>query len=996
MDILKFFKQSENYKKIKSKFEKIVLAPNRLVKAEKYLDTLCRRSPLKCLSYKKVFFSVFKDIEVLAAIEVGEELMQDNPKASFVKVLAVRHKRVGNLERYKELLISIDEVKVKTEDKKIYLYNTNSIVTELEQCTLEQDAIEVIADLIQTFPDKKEDIYKICFSTLKDKYTKVAIIYGKKYIYANPLENRFLEILLKRMQQQNLTQEIDEIKEYLKTYAYLNKIKESTLFTHNTFANLEFTKQLDILSKKLPSYLLEEYILYALESFPHNNIEINKIVFMVTKDDHEAIAIKYAKIYIDKHPEDIRFLKVFKHREGLYKQKLQCIQQKEQEANYIDKFYRSKLFNTKPLALKTYSRKIEQLSKKMSSESLEKIIDSLLDKFPEQKDKIFSVSFTALKDNHTKLAVMYGEKYIVENPENYKFAKVLIVRMEKLKLHEKKVAISKQVLIYHEDKKLRYIVTQNDIKIAVGKLEALYENKQYSSINKTRLVLEKKYKKYKDILYREFFKFYFKKSYIDAEKYGLKSLNIKYNEYMVKELYDLHMIYGHMQKAVLVLPKESKLKILEVKTANGNSLLDLYHNGFDLEITSVENYSPVDKKVFYLLHNRLPYNSGGYATRSHGLLTGVSEFGWIMNGVSRLGYPEDKMPEKKSIAMDTVENIDYHRLSNANIGLGKLPLKEYLEAYAKSLLEIAQKERPSIIHAASNYMNGVVGNYVAKCLNIPFVYEVRGLWEITRISRQPEWEDTEYYQLMVKMETEAAQGANKVFTLTEALKAELVKRGVNKEKIHLLPNGVISDRFEPLEKNEILSKKLNINDKTVIGFIGSFAQYEGIEYIVDAIELLVNKGRTNIVGLMVGDGAVWEEMVARVKEKKLDEYFIFTGRIPHDKVEEYYSLVDIAPLPRKGLPVCEMVSPLKPFEAMAMEKVVLSSNVDALAEIVQHNYNGYLFEKDNIEDLAVKIEILADDPELRRKLGRQAREWVVKERDWKIISKRLDDVYKVL
>jgi glycosyltransferase involved in cell wall biosynthesis len=252
------------------------------------------------------------------------------------------------------------------------------------------------------------------------------------------------------------------------------------------------------------------------------------------------------------------------------------------------------------------------------------------------------------------------------------------------------------------------------------------------------------------------------------------------------------------------------------------------------------------------------------------------------------------------------------------------------------------------------------------------------------------------YRFNADMETTAALNADVVITITQALKDEMVSRGVPAEKIEILPNGVVSERFKPLERNEKLAKELNIENKTVLGFIGSFVQYEGLEYIVDAVEILVKEGKTEIVALMVGDGAVWQDIKDRVTQKGLDEYFIFTGRIPHEEVEEYYSLVDIAPLPRKGLPVCEMVSPLKPFEAMAMEKVVLSSDVAALAEIVQDGYNGMLFEKDNIEDLAKKIDILMQDKDLRIKLGKQAREWVVKERDWKVLSQRLVNIYDKL
>jgi glycosyltransferase involved in cell wall biosynthesis len=293
-------------------------------------------------------------------------------------------------------------------------------------------------------------------------------------------------------------------------------------------------------------------------------------------------------------------------------------------------------------------------------------------------------------------------------------------------------------------------------------------------------------------------------------------------------------------------------------------------------------------------------------------------------------------------------------------------------------------------------MNGLAVVYAARKLGIKSVYEVRGLWEVTRMSRQPEWEGSEHYNMIRNLEAQAAKGADAVLSITNALKEEMISRGVPAEKITVVSNGVHVDRFQPLQKDTNLANELGIANKTVIGFIGSFVQYEGLEYIVDAVEILVNQGYKDIVALMVGDGAVADEVRQRVTDKNLDDYFIFTGRIPHEEVEGYYSLVDIAPLPRKGLPVCEMVSPLKPFEAMAMGKVVLASNVAALSEIVQDGYNGVLFEKDNIKDLASKLEMLINDSTLRKRIGKQAREWVERERDWKHLSKKVIEVYKGL
>src|SRR5690606_24655548 len=124
--------------------------------------------------------------------------------------------------------------------------------------------------------------------------------------------------------------------------------------------------------------------------------------------------------------------------------------------------------------------------------------------------------------------------------------------------------------------------------------------------------------------------------------------------------------------------------------------------------------------------------------------------------------------------------------------------------------------------------------------------------------------------------------------------------------------------------------------------------------------------RSDFHVLLVGDGAELERFSARVKDEGLESVITFTGRVPHEDVERYYSLIDITPFPRLPLPVCEMVSPLKPFEAMAMGKAVLASGVAALAEIVAPGVTGFLHSKGDAESLRRGIERYLDEPELMR------------------------------
>lgn len=320
---------------------------------------------------------------------------------------------------------------------------------------------------------------------------------------------------------------------------------------------------------------------------------------------------------------------------------------------------------------------------------------------------------------------------------------------------------------------------------------------------------------------------------------------------------------------------------------------------------------------------------------------------------------------------------------------------DYTERYSKALKKLARAERPAIIHAASNHWNGLTAVKTARKLGIPSIYEVRGLWEVTRGSRNPEWAKGNMFQFMARMEADAAKGATHVFAITEALREELISRGVDENKIQIVPNGVDTQRFTPIPRDEELAATLGVTGKTVIGYVGSVLDYEGIELMLEAAQQL-KRDRDDFHVLIVGDGAELERFQSFVAENAMEDVVTFTGRVPHEEVERYYSLIDITPFPRLPLPVCEMVSPLKPFEAMAMGKAVVASDVAALKEIVTPGLNGYLYAKGRAESLLEQLTRLLDDPEHTRALGQQARDWVVENRDWKQLATIIADAYAEL
>lgn len=426
------------------------------------------------------------------------------------------------------------------------------------------------------------------------------------------------------------------------------------------------------------------------------------------------------------------------------------------------------------------------------------------------------------------------------------------------------------------------------------------------------------------------------------------------------------------------------------------SNLPLVKYGLKLSQTELKAYSPVANSAMYLLHNSLPWDSQGYATRSHAIIKSTNSQGWKVSGVTRLGYPYDRHTNTRAEEIpetSVIDGVTYYRLGKK---LGALSgVSNFLNAYAARAATLVADLKPAIIHAASSNWNGIVGNHLAEEAGVPSIYEVRGLWEVTARSREPGYEFTLRHRLSVALEAQACIDASHVFALTRALKEELIRRGVTGEKITLLPNCVDVDRFLPRMRDTELEAELGLTGKTVIGYVGSLLDYEGLNLLMSAAkELSANRSDFHI--LIVGGGAEFENLVQQVSDLGIEKWVTFTGRVPHADVERYYSLIDIAPFPRLALPVCEMVSPLKPFEAMAMEKACVVSSVDALTEIVQDGVTGRVFEKNSVVDLSRVLAELLDNPSQIRDYGTTSRKWVEENRTWERNAKIVHDTYEQL
>ena len=401
--------------------------------------------------------------------------------------------------------------------------------------------------------------------------------------------------------------------------------------------------------------------------------------------------------------------------------------------------------------------------------------------------------------------------------------------------------------------------------------------------------------------------------------------------------------------------------------------------------------------IAYLLQNSRPYTSVGYAIRSQGILRALTARKWRMVGVTRPGYPhirpEGRLRGRAAITeVDLVDGVPYRRLGTP---MNSATERERVEHFAQ-MITAAHAEYPwQLIHAASPARNGIAAVHAARQLGIPSIYEVRGLLPLTRASRDPGFEATDEYEYALRLEVEACRGADRVFAITEAVKNILCSRGVDPSHVDILPNGVNTDAIRPRSVNTDLKSALGLDGKTVIGYVGTMLAYEGLDLALRALRTLRDSGLPATL-LLVGDGPALPGLRSLTHELHLDDSVVFTGRVPHDEVDDYYSLVDIAPFPRLPLSVTEAVSPLKPFEAMAAGKAVVVSDVAALAEMVTHGETGMLFKKGDADSLAAVFQLLVQDASLRNELAERSREWVVAHRDWNVLIESVDATYRAL
>jgi PEP-CTERM/exosortase A-associated glycosyltransferase len=383
-------------------------------------------------------------------------------------------------------------------------------------------------------------------------------------------------------------------------------------------------------------------------------------------------------------------------------------------------------------------------------------------------------------------------------------------------------------------------------------------------------------------------------------------------------------------------------------------------------------------RILHVLDHSIPLHSG-YTFRTLSILREQRKLGWETFHLTTPKHMGDGAPE------ETVDNWHFYRTparapgAMALPGLGELALMRQVE---RRLQEVAERVRPDILHAHSPVLNALPALRVGKRLGIPVVYEVRAFWEDAAVDHGTTAEGSLRYRLTRSLETRALKRANHVFTICEGLRSDIVARGIAAEKVTVIPNAVDIALFDVGGiADPALKHRLGLVDCTVLGFIGSFYAYEGLDLLLAALPQILAKV-PNVRVLLVGGGPQDAALKAQAQSLGLQDKVIFTGRVPHAEVQRYYDLVDVLAYPRHSMRLTELVTPLKPLEAMAQGRLLVASDVGGHKELIRHGETGVLFSAGSAASLAEAIVTLVRQPERWPSLRAAGRRFVESERNW--------------
>jgi PEP-CTERM/exosortase A-associated glycosyltransferase len=394
-------------------------------------------------------------------------------------------------------------------------------------------------------------------------------------------------------------------------------------------------------------------------------------------------------------------------------------------------------------------------------------------------------------------------------------------------------------------------------------------------------------------------------------------------------------------------------------------------------------------RILHILDHSLPLQSG-YVYRTLGIVNQQRALGWepvlLTSGKHYVPGPmRERIGEWEFLR--TPQPTGFVAKLR---GLGDLMI---ISDLGRRLDEVVTEMKPDILHAHSPVLNALPAVRIGRRHGLPVIYEVRGFWEDARDSRGA-WDRTGLrYPATRRLETYAMRRVDAVVTICHGLYSDLVARGIPREKITVVPNAVDRDAFVgPGARDPDLAARLGLLGRTVLGFFGSFYFYEGLHLLLGTLPEL-RRHRPEIAVLLAGGGPEEDSLRKLAEELGLGDSVVFAGRVAHQEIQRYYDLTDLLVFPRLSTRLTELVTPLKPLEAMAQERIVVASNVGGHRELIRDRDTGYLFPPDEPQQLIEGVLSALQDRASWPRIRARAVEYIETERSWAHSVARYAEVY---
>jgi glycogen(starch) synthase len=400
--------------------------------------------------------------------------------------------------------------------------------------------------------------------------------------------------------------------------------------------------------------------------------------------------------------------------------------------------------------------------------------------------------------------------------------------------------------------------------------------------------------------------------------------------------------------------------------------------------------------VLHVLDHSFPVLSG-YSVRSRNLISAQHRLGESIRVVTGPLHEMDD-PASTEIVLDGVSYVRTPvtgRIANSALR-GRWPIireREVVRLLRQRLLNLLDVYPARVIYAHSPVLCGVAAMQAARARGIPFVYEIRAFWEDAAADQNRTTANSPRSRFTRWLETHVAQKADAVSAIAKPMLADLQTRGILADKLFHVPNGVDVERFQPGERDTQLRKELGFGDDPVFAFFGSLYKYEGVSWMIRAAAELRSKEHKFAI-LIIGRGEELSAIKDAIHECGASDYVRHIEHVPYDQIRRYYSIADIAVYPRRSIRLTELVTPLKPLEALAQKIPVLGSSVGGIRELVEDERTGLLFKPEDTADFCRQAERLITSSSLRKSLGERGREFVVRERNWDILAQRYRHIYE--